>query len=97
MNEIFDLLKNKKEDIKKIVNCFGARPQKIKSIEELSELIQAISRDVNGLDNNVSEEMADCFIMLAQLIDIFNNKDEVSFIVNQKLSRTIKIIEARNE
>lgn len=58
------------------VKHFGSRHQINKAIEELSELIRALSRYQND-DNKmnklqVEEEMADCEFMLDQLRCIFN-------------------------
>lgn len=76
--------KSKEDDIlAEAVNAYGDHNQKIKAMEEMGELIQAVSRDLlRGLGNtgynlgNVAEEIADVEIMLKQLRLIygrFNN------------------------
>ena len=63
---------------------YSPMAQKNKAIEELSELIRALSRD--DLDN-VAEEMADVRIMLGQLEMIYGNRDRVREIEWMKLTR----------
>jgi hypothetical protein len=57
------------------IDKYGVQAQANKAIEELSELIRAISRIENeiNLDNfaNLVEEMADVYIMLKQLEMIY--------------------------
>jgi hypothetical protein len=57
------------------IDKYGVQAQANKAIEELSELIRAISRIENeiSLDNfaNLVEEMADVYIMLKQLEMIY--------------------------
>ena len=49
------------------IKKFGAENQKRIAQEELSELIQAISKDCRNKKHNVEEEIADVEIMLNQL------------------------------
>ena len=69
---------------KKIVKCFGKESQKNKSIEELSELIRAISRNDR---ENVIEELVDVGIMLMQIMiiyDIDENEIDKLFEIKEK-------------
>lgn len=68
------------------INTWGAKAQIVKAMEELAELIQALSRRLlcmylnapggNAALENVREEMADVSIMLAQLELIFGDTTE---------------------
>lgn len=51
--------------------------QKVKAIEEMGELTQALSKNFFGEQNlqNVAEEMADVEIMLEQLKMLFERED----------------------
>ena len=54
---------------RKVVEMFGADLQQMVAIEEIGELLQAISKRARGKDNrdNLAEEIADVEIMLEQL------------------------------
>jgi len=81
------------EIFRRAIHDYGKVPQKIKAIEELAELINAISV---GNPSMVAEEMADVSIMLAQLELIYNNEIEVEGYRSTKLNkkrRKIKPIE----
>ena len=56
-------------------------------IEECSELIQAISHKHRGREHNISEEIADVEICIAQLKLINECADEVERIKGIKLER----------
>lgn len=80
---------------KKIIDAYGTEKQLIQAIEELSELLQALCKWVNGkgeiyeMQDNVAEEIADVSIMIDQLKIIFNNEDEVCKWVAKKVKRTL--------
>lgn len=63
----------------KVIQAKGPRNQKIKAMEEMSELIQALSKDLTEKPNaeNIAEEMADVAIMWLQLLLIYNNAEQV--------------------
>src|SRR3990167_236998 len=63
-----------KEILRRAILDYGKVPQKIKAIEELAELIHALSI---GNPKMIAEEMADVSIMLEQLKLIYNNAAEV--------------------
>ena len=75
--------------LKQAIKVFGIDSQIDQSIEEMSELIQALIKRRRGIatGDNVSEEMADVLIMMEQLLIIFNNDDEVSRHQEEKLIR----------
>ena len=71
--------------LKAAIRHYGSGMQRFKAIEELSELIRALARCDDR--DNISEEMADVRIMLAQLEIIFGNRDQVRQIEREKLKR----------
>lgn len=70
----------------KAIYTYGAEHQKIKAIEELGELIQALSRSILGQDHNVEEELADVEIMIYQLRKMFQY-DLIEKFKYEKLER----------
>lgn len=73
------------EKVMTIANHFGLEHQKLKTIEECNELIQAIK---NNDEENIKEEMADVLIMIFQLIYLMGV--DLEEIISFKLARTIK-------
>ena len=90
------MIENKQNFYKDLVNYFGERNQLIIAIEELSELQKEICKILREKDksriglNSLIEEIADVKVMIEQLEFIFNCKDDVEFMMNQKLERTNK-------
>ena len=86
-------------DLWQIIAHYGYKHQKAKTIEELSELEKELVRDINGQGNreHIAEEMADVYIMLAQLMLIYGNRPEVARVVGEKIGRTLKRVEAERE
>lgn len=76
-----------KEIFKSAIGVFGAFEQERMSIEECSELIQAISHKHRGRPHNIAEEIADVEIVLEQLKIINNCHDEVKKIHKEKIDR----------
>ena len=74
------------------VNYFGIEPQKRQTIEECSELIQAICKDLRGRSHNVEEEIADALIMIEQLTHIYDN-DKIEKCREKKIDRLCKLME----
>jgi len=73
---------------------WGKEPQMLQVIEEMSELIKEILKNVNRKKDNVAEiveETADVEIMLEQLKCCYNIKDKVEAYKKDKL----KTIEER--
>ncbi|MBY6860762.1 hypothetical protein [Clostridium botulinum] len=75
------------------VQTFGAAHQKVKAIEELGELIQALSKDLLHCDHNAPEEIADVEIMIAQLRYMFDT-DEIDKIKEEKLRKLAGVVVA---
>ena len=75
---------------KKLIAKYGELHQKIKTIEELSELIQALVKDISNQENNVIEEMADVELMLDQLKVIYNvSQYDINLIKREKAERAL--------
>lgn len=73
---------------------FGKDHQVNKSIEELAELIRALSK---GDRDNIAEEMADVYVMLSQLSLIFQNKIKVSEVLHNKKTRLYRMITGKRD
>lgn len=61
------------------VERFGTRLQSVVCMEECAELIQAVSKRLRGKpdpDDNLAEEMADVYICLHLLQDMYDVTDE---------------------
>ena len=77
------------------VEKYGRGPQRDKAIEELSELIRALARCDDP--ENIAEEMADVYVMLAQLEIIFDNREAVKIWQLRKLRRLDQRLHAADE
>lgn len=83
---------NRALDIVYIANHHGYDKQTIKAIEEYSELIQAIikfrTRESEEFKQNIVEEIADSYIMTAQLVYLLDLKaDDIEDMIEAKLKR----------
>lgn len=83
---------NRTLDITYIANYHGYDKQTIKAIEEYSELIQAIARfrtrNSKEYKQNIVEEIADSYIMTAQLVYLLDlNADDIEDMIDAKLKR----------
>lgn len=83
-------------DLWQIIAHYGYGHQKHKAMEEFSELTEALARDLQGHGDrdNIAEEMADTYIMLAQLELIYGNHVEVVDHIREKMGRTLERVEA---
>lgn len=79
-------------DLWRIITEHGYRAQKEKAVEELCELATELARDLQGGGSRdaVTEEMADVYVILAQLELIFGNSGEVEAIAEEKIARTLE-------
>lgn len=95
------MMEDNKNLARQILQYYGLRHQKAKTIEELGELIVALQKDLlsgkDGLSQDVLEEIADVHIMIAQLLDDEGDKTTVSLIVDKKLKRQMRRIKAEKE
>lgn len=78
------------------INKYGKKMQVLKAIEEFSELIRALSRNLNERDflpdYNLIEEIADAEIMLEQLREIYNANEAINDVKASKLLRLKKML-----
>ena len=77
-----------------ILETYGHDKQKLKALEELAELAEAVLKEVNkGDGKGIAEEIADVYIMLAQLELIYMvDPDDLREMVDYKLDRQLKRI-----
>lgn len=79
------------EKLLEIISFYGYEKQKLKAIEEMSELTKAICKNDR---ENIIEELADVKIMIAQLMLIYNiDVEEVFKVMDSKVERTMNRIE----
>lgn len=76
---------------KKALDTWGPAIQQVVAMEEMGELIQAISKALRCKTHNVEEEIADVEIMIMQLRIIFDNK-KVDEIKQAKLKRLKELV-----
>lgn len=82
------------EDIKKIADHYGLNHQKIKLIEEMAELTQAICK---GRDLSITDEIADVEIMIEQVKYLMSINANVKLQRMFKINRQLKRIENENK
>lgn len=82
-------------DLWKIITANGYRVQKEKAIEEICELGTELARDIQGDGNraSITEEMADAYVVLAELLLIYGNQEEVRTVAEEKIKRTLEGLE----
>lgn len=76
--------------LERAIEAYGEDMQLTVAIEELSELIKEICKNKRGNDNidSITEEMADCYIMLEQIKIIFGIKNsKIYTVMEEKLER----------
>ena len=77
--------------LQKAINWYGADKQMLIAIEELSELQKAIvkwfRKPTEETKSNISEEMADVYVMLKQLEIMHKNDTEVQKNIDYKIKR----------
>lgn len=77
-------------EIEEIVDRNGKEIQTVVAMEELSELIQALSKDLRGKPDrdNLIEEIADVYIVLAEQMYIHRiDLNDVLTVMVEKLER----------
>ena len=96
-----------KETMYKAINTYGVENQLIKTVEELSELSQALCKSLIRLNytkekislesvDNIFEEMADVEIMLEQCKIMFQCDKEVNEWKHKKIERLERRLEGEN-
>lgn len=83
-----------KDTYMKVIEHFGADAQKVKALEELSELQVELVRDLNGSGNidAIIEETADVMNMMEQICIIYNIGDLVEQMKAIKMNRVMERI-----
>ena len=82
-------------DIKKMLNSQSVEVNKTIVIEELSELQKEVCKDLRGYERReeIKEEMADVYICLQMLKEIYNFSDEeLEKMYERKMRRNIERI-----
>ena len=82
-------------DIKKMLNSQSVEVNKTIVIEELSELQKEVCKDLRGYERReeIKEEMADVYICLQMLKEIYNFSDEeFEKMYERKMRRNIERI-----
>lgn len=76
------------ETLYEALRVYGEKPQQLKAIEELNELTTELVKNFQGRDNTleVIDELADVFIMLVQMVDVFGI-DAVQERIQYKINR----------
>ena len=83
-------IKNANDFFKELINKYG-KQQLVVAIEELSELQKEICKSLRDKTNlsNLCEEIADVYIILAQLKIYYDITDtEINKVIEQKIERT---------
>lgn len=76
--------------IKESCNCFGVEDTSITAMEECSELIQCISKQLRCVDNrkHMEEEIGDVLIAVSDLIYIYDlDKSKIQWWIDFKQKR----------
>lgn len=78
------------------IKTFGVQTQLVVAVEELSELQKELCKALRygPVKGNIAEEIADATIMLEQLRRIFDLNFEVCSIMDEKVKRLQKRVEA---
>ncbi len=86
------LSKENREKCRKLLDHYGALPQLHMQIEECGELIVAICKLFRGGPvADVKSEMADVYVMLEQLCEMYGiSQEEIDEIATSKLDRAFK-------
>ncbi len=86
--------------LREAIRCWGDSVQRLKVLEELGELTQAIVKtwlcddsEEDAMLDHLAEEMADVELMLQQLKIIYDNEDKVEDWRRKKLERLAGRIE----
>ena len=85
-----DMEKQQEQEVyKEAIELFGITSQKVMVIEEMSELIKELCKELRDRGNveNIADELADVEITLAQIKHIYNIHDMVEEHKDFKLRR----------
>lgn len=89
-------------NIIKITKHYGIENQLIKAVEEYSELIKAVTKYIQkptiANKMQITEEIADCWIMTGQLVYLLGiDVDVVENTMNEKIERQIRRIDNESD
>ena len=76
--------------IRRVIDVYGHKHQTYVASEELGELNQQLMKELRGIGNHehLVEEMADVYICLIQIREMYNIKEEeLQNEINEKLKR----------
>ena len=87
---------------RKAIDKWGVESQVIMAYEEMSELMQALSKNYRGVKNveNIREEIADVEIMMGQLrvmFDAVDGGETIDEIKTRKLERLEELVEEKTQ
>ncbi len=95
-------------DYNRFINAWGSMSQVLKSIGEMSELIEVLSRELLTIEaspmkfyqepsfEDLLSEIADAYLMIDQLSFMFG-RDRVKEIITQKLEKALQRVEEFEE
>jgi len=89
------VLADKAHDVcRAAIEHYGAEPQKLMVMEEMSELQKELCKNSRGKDNrlNIAEEIADVLIMLEQMVILYDCAEQVEDWHKVKVARLKKRI-----
>lgn len=69
---MYDVIKDNADLLIRVLQKKGIANQMLKATEKMNELGSSLMKSAQGLPHNVEEEMADAYIMLAQMRLVFN-------------------------
>ncbi len=96
-------MNNYSTHIKKIISTYDQSSRADLAIEEMAELQKALLKyrradrpELQALRmKDITEEIADVQIMLDQLIEVYNCRDDVEKMIEYKIERQLKRIERK--
>ena len=84
--------------LERAIDTYGKDMQLTVAVEEFSELIKEICKNKRGENNidHITEEVADCYIMLAQVELIFGIKTrDINAMIDKKYTRLADRLDGR--
>ena len=82
--------KKYEDGIQYIADAYGVGNQREKLIEELSELLVAVTHDDR---ENISEEMADVRIMIDQMTYLYDAEEVIDKLMERKVKKALERLE----
>ena len=82
-----EISKEQNEVLKDAIATFGQNDQLDMVKEECAELIVEVCKFKRRRTSNLTEEVADVFIMIKQLELMVDNPEEIQEVINRKIAR----------